>query len=95
MEKIYNNSVFETITYKGVEYKVRDFSLFNGEPFRFATTALWEALVPEDTDDPGYADDEAEAIDDTIFYFLNEEIFEASDAELLDYLHANLPEIFA
>ena len=82
--------MLNTITYKGVEYPTREIDVnVDGERHHYtvSTTELNSAIYNDET---GYPDAEAQAIDESIFYYLDEEEWKMSDKELSEYLSKNV-----
>ena len=84
------------ITYKGECYTCRIVKSNDGEELIIAGTSLLDALIPyENTDEcNGFADKEAEELDEEIFYYTSDSDLKLPDNELIAILKESNPEWF-
>lgn len=75
------------VTYKGKDYPVKEIVLFAGinDAMRVnvSTEELQNAIYDSDS---GYNDSEAEKIDNSIYFFLDNEHFNMSKDDIVEYL---------
>lgn len=84
------------ITYKGENYTCRIVNSNDGEELIIAGTSLPDELMPYEITDKcnGFADKEAEEIDEEIFYYTSDCDLKLPDKELLAILKESNPEWF-
>lgn len=75
------------VTYKGKGYPVKEIVLFAGTNdamrVNVSTEELQNAIYDSDS---GYSDSEAEKIDNSIYFFLDNEHFNMSKDDIVEYL---------
>lgn len=75
------------VVYKGKEYPVKEIVLFAGTEDAMRTNVSTEELSNALYDpESGYRDEEARRIDESIYFFLNDETFNKSKEEIVEYL---------
>ena len=84
------------ITYRDVTYTCRVLSSNDGEPLIIAGLKLLDALMPYPMTDNcnGFADKEAEKIDEEIFFYTNECDLKLGDKNLTELMRASNPDWF-
>lgn len=75
------------VTYKGKEYPVKEIVLFadtnDAMRVNVSTEELQNAIYDSDS---GYSDSEAEKIDNSIYFFLDNEHFNMGKDDIVEYL---------
>lgn len=75
------------VVYKGKEYPVKEIVLFAGTEDAMRTNVSTEELSQALYDsESGYRDEEARHIDESIYFFLDAEMFNKSKEEIVEYL---------
>lgn len=84
------------ITYKGKNYTCRIVKSNEGEELIIAGTSLLDELMPYEITDKcnGFADKEAEEVDEEIFYYTSDCDLKLPDMELITILKESNPEWF-
>lgn len=84
------------ITYQGKTYTCRVLKSNNGEELIIAGLELLDTLMPYPMADgcDGFADKEAEKIDEEIFFYTNESDLELDDRDLTELMRENNPDWF-
>lgn len=84
------------ITYKGEVYTCRIVKSNEGEELIIAGTSLLDELMPYEITDKcnGFADKEAEKVDEEIFYYTSDDDLKLPDNELIEILKESNPEWF-
>ncbi len=84
------------IAYQGKTYTCRVLKSNDGEGLIIAGVELLDTLMPYPMTDrcDGFADKEAEKIDEEIFFYTNESDLELDDDELTEIMRANNPDWF-
>ncbi len=84
------------INYKGENYTCRIVKDNEGEELIIAGTSLLDELIPYDITDEcdGFADKEAEQVDEEIFFYTSDSDLKLSDKELIEILKDSNPEWF-
>ncbi len=84
------------INYHGETYSCRVLLSNDGEELIIASTKLLDKLMPYPMTDTcnGFADKEAERIDEKIFYYVTKDDLALSDNELRDIVSESNPEWF-
>ena len=84
------------INYKGKDYTCRIVESNEGEQLIIGGLTLMDALMPNPITEGcrGFADKEAEKVDDEIFYYTSDADLQLSDSELTDILKESNPEWF-
>jgi len=84
------------INYKGENYTCRIVKDSDGEELIIAGTSLLDELMPYEITDVcnGFADKEAEEVDEEIFYYTNDSDLKLPDKELIKILKESNPEWF-
>lgn len=76
-----------TVVYKGKKYPVKEIILFDSTEdamrVNVSTEELSQALYDSES---GYRDEEARHIDESIYFFLDAEMFNKSKKEIVEYL---------
>ncbi len=74
----------DTITYKGKEYPIIEVEIKKYGVRQIATESLENVLL---TEDGIYADDEARAIDESIFFFVEDEYIFKTPSEIAEIVY--------
>ncbi len=84
------------INYKGKDYTCRIVKDNEGEELIIAGTSLLDELMPYEITDEcnGFADKEAEDVDEEIFFYTSDSDLKLSDEELIEILKDSNPEWF-
>lgn len=84
------------INYKGEDYTCRIVKSNDGEDLIIAGIHLLDAIMPYPISDScnGFADSEAEKVDDEIFFYTSDCDLQLPDNELVDILKESNPEWF-
>lgn len=84
------------IAYQGKTYTCRVLKSNDGEDLIIAGVELLDTLMPYPMTDgcDGFADKEAEKIDEEIFFYTKESDLELADDELTEIMRANNPDWF-
>lgn len=84
------------ITYKGENHTCRIVKSNDGEELIIAGISLLDELMPDEITDKskGFADKEAEELDDEIFYYTSDSDLKLSDKELIAILKESNPAWF-
>lgn len=82
--------MLKTITLNGNTYKARIINLPNEGAVMIATLALSEALFKDGDCANEYVSDEAEEIDEEIFFYVEENELELPVKELIEIIQENL-----
>ena len=96
MHKHNTDMITTEINYKGKDYTCRIVNSNEGEELIIAGTSLLDVLMPDpmtDTSD-GFADKEAEKIDEDIFFYTADNNLGLPDDELIKELKKDNPEWF-
>ncbi len=82
--------------YKGENFSCRIVKDKEGEELIIAGTSLLDELIPYDITDEcdGFADKEAEQVDEEIFFYTSDSDLKLSDKELIEILKDSNPEWF-
>ena len=88
--------IITEISYKGENYTCRIVMSNEGEELIIAGTSLLDELMPYEITDEcnGFADKEAEEVDDEIFYYTSDCDLKLPDNELIAILKESNPEWF-
>ncbi|MDE6554008.1 MAG: hypothetical protein K2K98_13780 [Muribaculaceae bacterium] len=88
--------IITEISYKGENYTCRIVMSNDGEELIIAGTSLLDELMPYEITDEcnGFADKEAEKVDDEIFYYTSDCDLKLPDKELIEILKESNPEWF-
>ena len=88
--------IITEISYKGENYTCRIVMSNDGEELIIAGTSLLDELMPYEITDEcnGFADKEAEKVDDEIFYYTSDCDLKLPDKELIAILKESNPEWF-
>lgn len=84
------------INYKGKGYTCRVLESNEGEQLTIGGLSLMDALMPNQITEScnGFADKEAERVDEEIFSYTSDADLQLSDSELIDILKESNPEWF-
>ena len=84
------------LTYKGEKHTCRIVKSNDGEDLIIAGTSLLDELMPYEITDEcnGFADKEAEEVDEEIFYYTSDSDLRLPDKELIPILKESNPEWF-
>ena len=84
------------ITYKGENHTCRIVKSNDGEELFIAGTSLLDELIPYEFIDEcnGFADKEAEEVDEDIFFYTDDNKLKLPDKELIAILEESNPEWF-
>lgn len=85
-----------TITYKGTDYTCRVVTNNEGESLIIGGWELLDVLIPYPITNTcsGFADKEAERVDETIFFYVSESDLKLPDNELVEILSESNPDWF-
>lgn len=84
------------IEFNGISYDCRIVESNDGEELTIAPLSLYDAIHPNEwgSENDGFVNKEAERIDETVFFYIDNDTLKLEDDELIDELKESNPDFF-